>query len=55
VEKLITVYHAKHFIKEYIPAEKTFNRIPQTVDTRTSVVRDPSEAYDSMDERVTFK
>jgi hypothetical protein len=56
VEKLITIYHAKHFIKEYIPAEKTFNRIAQTVDTRTSVVRDPSEAYDSMgDERVTFK
>ena len=56
VEKLITVYHAKHFIKEYIPLEKTFNRIVQTVDTRTSVVRDPSEAYDSMgDERVTFK
>ena len=27
LEKLITVYHAEHFIREYLPAEKTFRRI----------------------------
>jgi hypothetical protein len=53
VEKLITIYHAKHFIKEYIPMEKKFNRIPQTAGTRTSVVRELGEMID--DEKVTFK
>ncbi len=52
VEKLITIYHAKHFIKEYIPMEKRFNRIPQTVGTRTSVVRGPDES--DGEEKVTL-
>jgi hypothetical protein len=52
VEKLITIYHAKHFIKEYIPVEKSFNRIPQpTIAPRTGIT-DPGAALD--DERVTF-
>jgi hypothetical protein len=52
VEKMITVYHAKHFIKEYIPVEKRFNRIPQEGQTtRPKVVtyRDDDE-----DEKYTF-
>lgn len=52
VEKMITVYHAKHFIKEYIPVEKRFNRIPQEGQTtRPKVVtyRDDNE-----DEKYTF-
>jgi hypothetical protein len=52
VEKLITIYHAKHFIKEYIPIEKSFNLIPQTVGTRTSAVRDPGELHD--EEKITL-
>jgi hypothetical protein len=52
VEKLITIYHAKHFIKEYIPVEKSFNRIPQpTIAPRTGIT-DPRAVLD--DERVTF-
>ncbi|MDF1535566.1 MAG: hypothetical protein P1S46_03570 [bacterium] len=53
VEKLITIYHARHFIKEYIPMEKRFNRIPQTVEARTPVVREQNDLYE--DEKVTFK
>jgi hypothetical protein len=52
VEKLITVYHAKHFIKEYIPVEKRFNRIPQPKPVTRTGIKDPRSDFD--DERVTF-
>ena len=29
LEKVITVYHSGHFIREYIPAERRFRKIPQ--------------------------
>ena len=28
-EKMVTIYHAGHFIREYIPVEKRFRKIPQ--------------------------
>ncbi len=52
VEKLITVYHAGHFIREYIPVEKNFNRIPQPRPMKKTVIRDPMEGFE--EERVTF-
>ena len=27
LEKLITIYHAKHFVNEYIPVDKSFTPI----------------------------
>jgi hypothetical protein len=52
VEKLITVYHAKHFIKEYIPVEKRFNRIPQPKPVSRTGIKDPTQEYE--EERYTF-
>ncbi len=52
VEKLITVYHAKHFIKEYIPVEKRFNRIPQPKPVSRTGVKQPGKEFE--EERVTF-
>ena len=53
VEKLITIYHARHFIKEYIPVEKRFNRIPQPKPVSRTGIVDPS-AYEYEEERVRF-
>ncbi len=52
VEKLVTVYHAKHFIKEYIPVEKNFNRIPQPKPMSRTGIKEPGGGYE--DEIVTF-
>ncbi len=52
VEKLITVYHAKHFIKEYIPVEKRFNRIPQPKPVSRTGIKEPGQRFE--DERATF-
>ncbi len=52
VEKLITIYHAKHFITEYVPMEKRFNRIPQAKPVSRTGIKDPSSVYE--EERVTF-
>jgi len=52
VEKLITVYHAKHFIKEYIPVEKRFNRIPQPKPVFRTGIKEPGQRFD--EERATF-
>lgn len=52
VEKLITVYHARQFIKEYIPVEKRFNRIPQPSPPLRTGIKVPGDPTD--DERVTF-
>jgi len=53
VEKMITVYHAKHFIKEYIPVEKSINRIPQPGPASRAVIKEPKIPVD--DERITFR
>ncbi len=52
VEKMITVYHARHFIKEYIPVEKKFNRIPQPSPAPRAVIKEPGYAVD--DEKIRF-
>jgi len=52
LEKLVTIYHAGHFIKEYIPVLKTFSRIPQPRPVSRTGVNDPGEEYE--EERVTF-
>ena len=52
VEKLITIYHARHFIKEYIPVEKRFRRIPQPKRTPVTGIKDGRRDYE--EERVTF-
>jgi hypothetical protein len=52
VEKLITVYHARHFIKEYIPVEKKFNQIPQPSPVSRTGIKDPGQSAE--DERATF-
>jgi hypothetical protein len=52
VEKLITIYHSKHFIEEYIPVEKRFNRIPQAKPVSRTGIKDPTQEYE--EERVTF-
>ena len=53
VEKMITVYHAKHFIKEYIPVEKKFNRMPQPKPVPRAVIKEPERSIE--DERITFR
>ena len=53
LEKLITIYHARHFIKEYIPVEKRFRRIPQPKPVSRTGVVDPAQDYE--EERVTFE
>ena len=52
VEKLVTIYHARHFIKEYIPMEKRFNRIPQPKPVSRTGVKEPGEQFE--EERYTF-
>jgi len=52
VEKLVTIYHARHFIKEYIPVQKSFNKIPQPKPVRRTGIKDPSQDYE--EERYTF-
>ena len=52
VEKLVTIYHARHFIKEYIPLEKRFNRIPQPRPVSRTGIKDPQHEHE--DERYTF-
>lgn len=53
VEKLITIYHAKHFIKEYIPVEKKFRRIPQPKYVPHTGIKDMDRDFDEED--VTFE
>ena len=52
VEKLITVYHARHFIKEYIPVLKNFQKIPQPKPVQRTGIKDPNDEYE--EERYTF-
>lgn len=52
VEKMVTVYHARHFIREYIPVEKRFRRIPQPKPKPVTGIRDAGDEYE--EERVTF-
>jgi hypothetical protein len=55
VEKMITVYHSKHFIKEYIPLQKRFSRIPQPKPVSRTGIVDPSQDRYYEEERVTFE
>jgi len=52
VEKLITIYHARHFINEYIPVEKSFNKIPQPKPVSRTGIKEPG--FDYEEERVRF-
>jgi hypothetical protein len=52
VEKLISVYHVKRFIREFIPVEKRFNRIPQEGQTDRPSVVVYGDEYE--DEKVSF-
>jgi hypothetical protein len=52
VEKLITIYHSKHFINEYIPVEKRFRKIPQSKPVPRTGIVDPDQEYE--EEKVTF-
>lgn len=52
LEKLVTIYHARHFIREYIPVLKTFSRIPQPKPVSRTGVKTPGEPFE--EERVTF-
>ncbi|UCF88274.1 MAG: hypothetical protein JSV70_07605 [bacterium] len=52
LEKLVTIYHAKHFIKEYIPVEKRYTRIPQPKPIKRTGIKTPGRTYE--EERVTF-
>ena len=53
LEKLITVYHARHFIKEYIPVERRFNKIPQPKPVSRTGIVDPTHGYE--EDVVTFE
>jgi len=50
--KLIAIYLTGHFIKEYIPVEKRFNKIPQPKQRPRTSIKDPGSDLDK--ERVTF-
>lgn len=55
VEKLVSVYHARHFIEEFIPVEKRFKRIPQEGQTaRPKVVVYGDDHTDYEEDNVRF-
>jgi len=52
--KLIAIYLTGQFIKEYIPVEKKFNRIPQPKPAPRTGIKEPGFESDFEDERITF-
>ena len=52
--KLIAIYLTGQFIKEYIPVEKRFNRIPQPKPVSRTGIKEPGFKADFEDERITF-
>jgi hypothetical protein len=52
-EKWVAVYHASHFVKEYIPSEKSFTRLPNAVVAQRATVVD-THGEEVEEDRVSF-